>query len=138
MLALTIKQGFALALALVLLAAVSAAEPAGSAGGRPCLVSNESSHHHYVSLQKAIDAAAAGDTLVVMGTCFGNFQIDKELTLQGVSTKPFGEATLDGGGAGTVPGLTLGITDPFGGFTVAINDLTITHGTTGEIGRASC
>jgi nitrous oxidase accessory protein NosD len=124
MLALKMKQGFVLALAAALLAAVSAAGRADSAGRTPCLVSNERSHHHYLSLQDAIDAAAAGDTLVVMGTCVGNFVINKNLTLQGVSNPGFGVPMLDGSGEGAV----LGLFAPFGP-TVAINDLTVTHGT---------
>ena len=43
------------------------------------------------NLQTAINAAAAGSTLLVDGTCTGNFYIDKDLTLSG-------PAILDGGG----------------------------------------
>ena len=43
------------------------------------------------NLQTAINAAAPGSTLLVDGTCTGNFSIQKDLTLSG-------PATLDGGG----------------------------------------
>jgi parallel beta-helix repeat protein len=131
MVALKMKQGFALALALVSVAAVSAADRADSAGGRPCLVANESSHRHYVSLQQGLDAAAAGDTLVVMGTCVGNFVIDKDLTLEGASNPGFGEPTLDGSGfSGSV--LLVAALEPVRP-RVAIDNLTITHGAADDI-----
>jgi hypothetical protein len=65
------------------------------------------------SLQSAIDAASSGDTLIVSGTCAGNFVITEELRLEGT-------ATLDGMHAGTT--LTV-----MGG-PVEINGLTITNG----------
>jgi hypothetical protein len=63
-------------------------------------------------LQGAINNAAPGSTLVVDGTCVGNFYIWKDLTV-------VGPATLDGNGAG----LTLSVTG-----TVVLNDLTIENG----------
>jgi Right handed beta helix region len=48
-------------------------------------------------LQAAIDAAAVSATLLVRGTCVGNFVIEKSLTLEG----PASRATLDGDGTGT-------------------------------------
>jgi parallel beta-helix repeat protein len=128
MFALNLKRGsLVVALALALLPAALAAEPAVSVGRLTCLVSNERTGVGSRSLQEAIDVAAAGDTLVVKGTCFGNSVIHKALTLRGVSNKRFGEATLDGSGAATV----LAVNSPVDSFTLAINDLTITHGTTG-------
>ena len=47
-------------------------------------------------LQAAFDAAAPGDTILVSGTCVGNFTIDRSLVVTGRG----GSATLDGGGAG--------------------------------------
>jgi nitrous oxidase accessory protein NosD len=47
-------------------------------------------------LQAAIDAATPGDTILVSGTCIGNFTIDRSLVIAGGG----GSATLDGGGVG--------------------------------------
>lgn len=69
-------------------------------------------------LQAAIDAASAGATLKVKGTCTGTFVIDKDLTLEG---KGKGAATFDGNGAGPV--VTV-LPDA----TVALEKLTITGG----------
>ena len=65
------------------------------------------------NLQTAINAAAPGSTLLVDGTCTGNFSIQKNLTLSG-------PAILDGGGIG----VTLGV----GPGTVVLNDLVIQNG----------
>ena len=97
---------------------------AGSAaGGPPCLVSTERSGPPARSLQAGIDAAAAGDTLIVKGTCIGTATITKDLTLRGVSSGPF-VATLDGNGVGPVLSVT-------GTVVVAIDNLLVTNGTTG-------
>jgi parallel beta-helix repeat protein len=117
-------RSFAAMLALGLLVGVSIVQSAASARG-PCLISNERTHRVSRSLQQAIDAAAAGDTLLVKGTCLGASLIDKNLTLQGVSTKQFGAPTLDGGG--NRPDTVLSIS-AFDRLTVAIDGLTITHG----------
>jgi hypothetical protein len=87
-------RSFAMVLALVVLAGVSIVQGAGSAGRPSCLVSNERTKLGSRSVQEAIDAAAAEDTLVVKGTCFGTSVINKQLTLTGVSNKQFGVATL--------------------------------------------
>jgi nitrous oxidase accessory protein NosD len=93
---------------------------AGSAaGGPPCLVSTEGSGPPARSLQAAIDAAAAGDTLIVKGTCIGTAMITKDLTLRGVSNGPF-VATLDGNGAGPVLSVT-------GTVVVALDNLLVTN-----------
>jgi parallel beta-helix repeat protein/predicted outer membrane repeat protein len=122
-------RSFAAMLALGLLIGISIVQSAASARP-PCLVSNEGTHRVSRSLQQAIDAAAAGDTLLVKGTCFGSSLIDKDLTLQGVSTKQFGVATLDGGGNSTASVLSV---SAFDHLTVAIDGLTITHGGAGGI-----
>ncbi|MFF3690102.1 hypothetical protein [Streptomyces sp. NPDC002187] len=49
------------------------------------------------NLQTAIDNAAPGATLVIRGTCYGNFRVGKSLSLVGV-----GGAVLDGNHEGTV------------------------------------
>src|SRR4029077_14086413 len=69
------------------------------------------------SLHAKISAGTPGDTLLIRGTCTGNFTVSKNLTLQGASTA----ATLDGGGAGT----TLTISS---GAIVTVRALTITGG----------
>ncbi len=68
------------------------------------------------SLQAAITAAAPGDTLLIKGTCVGNFTVTKNLTLQGSPT-----ATLNGQGAGHTV-----VVSP--GKTVTLTNLTITGG----------
>jgi hypothetical protein len=111
--------GFALASALAVIVLLA---PAAATGGRPvCLVSNERSDVGARSLQTAVDAAVAGDTLVVKGTCVGTTTIAKSITLKGVSNPAFGVATLDGNGVGTT--LTVA-----GAQTVVVRGLLITGG----------
>jgi hypothetical protein len=64
------------------------------------------------ALQPAINAAEADETLEIIGTCVGNFVIDRDLVLQGTGT-------LDGNDAGTVVETTSQVT---------IVDLIITNG----------
>jgi hypothetical protein len=113
---------FALVFALALAICGLAVHGAGSAPPA-CLVSNERTDFGARSLQDAIDAAAAGDALVVKGICFGGSIIDKNLTLKGVSNPAFGEPTLDGTGFSNVL-IVAGIAP----VVVAIERLTITHG----------
>jgi parallel beta-helix repeat protein len=114
------------AAAVVILSLVSLVllAPSANPAGPLCLVSNERTKDGARSLQEAIDSAASGDTLIIKGTCFGTSDTQKDLTLQGVSNKRFGVATLDGGGA-TDPVLSAA---SYEGTNVVINDLTITHG----------
>jgi hypothetical protein len=71
------------------------------------------------NLGAAITAAPNGSTLLVDGTCTGNFYIDKDLTLSG-------PAVLDGGGGsiGTPFAATLNVAAG----TVVLNNLTIQDG----------
>ena len=69
------------------------------------------------NLADAIYSAPAGSTLLVSGTCTGNFYIDKSLTLSG-------PATLDGGGVPTQYGSTLNVAAG----TVVLNSLVIQDG----------
>ena len=69
------------------------------------------------NLQNAINGAAPGSTLLVDGTCTGNFYIDNDLTLSG-------PATLDGGGVQTTYGATLNVIAG----TVVLNNLVIQNG----------
>jgi predicted outer membrane repeat protein len=113
-------------LALGLLSALAIAPGANSQGRHSCLVSNERTGMGARSLQEAIDAAAPGDMLVVKGTCFGSSIVDKNLTLKGVSNPAFGDATLDGTGSGASS--VLAVAAPVANLDVAIDNLTITHG----------
>ncbi len=95
--------------------------PAAVSAAPSCAVSNARTHKDYSSLQTAVDAAKAGDTLEVKGTCVGNTSVGKTVTLKGVTNKAFpGTPTLDGGGTGTVVHITNG--------TTTIDGLTITNG----------
>ncbi|MFL5798911.1 MAG: choice-of-anchor Q domain-containing protein [Actinomycetota bacterium] len=69
-----------------------------------------------MNLQNKINAAPAGATLLITGTCIGNFTVDKNLTLKGNPS-----ATLDGNDAGST--LTIPTTR-----TVHLFDLTVTGG----------
>jgi hypothetical protein len=110
-----------LALGSVLAPAASASSP------RTCRVDNQTEGTDFSSdtglaLTDAIAAAAAGDQLAVIGTCSGNFALDKNLTLTGISQKKFPTPTLDGNQAGT----TLVVRNA----TVTLSNLTITGGAT--------
>jgi putative cofactor-binding repeat protein len=110
------------ALTAPLAAARPAALPATLTAGRPtCLVTNPSGRGGYRTLQAAVDAASAGDTLKVKGTCVGTTTISKNLIVDGQANPAFGAPTLDGGGSGPVVTVRA---------TVAINDLTISNGNT--------
>jgi nitrous oxidase accessory protein NosD len=73
------------------------------------------------NLQTVINSAAPGDTIMVNGTCKGQFTISRPLTLEGVASTS--GATLDGNQGGSV--LTVNATSD----TVTLNDLIITNGT---------
>jgi hypothetical protein len=114
--ALAIVGALALAAGMLVLLAPTAVGAAPS-----CAVSNARTHKGYSSVQTAVDAAKAGDTLEVKGTCVGNTLVDRNVTLKGVTNKAFpGTPTLDGGGTGTVLHITNG--------TTTIDGLTITDG----------
>ncbi|MFE1558033.1 hypothetical protein ACFW6V_24030 [Streptomyces sp. NPDC058734] len=78
----------------------------------------------FQNLQSAINNAAAGDTLLVRGTCTGNFTIGKSLTLAGSSG-----ATLNGNNAGR----TLLVNGPTT-VRVTLTGLTLTGGAGVDIG----
>jgi hypothetical protein len=80
----------------------------------------------YASLQAAQDAAAAGDTLGVKGTCYGSTTISKDLTVVGQSNPGFGIATLDGNHEGAVLTVPSSQGNPP---TVTVTGLKITGGT---------
>ena len=114
--------------ALVLAAtAVVLSAPAAVAGPPSCAVSNARNHKDYDSLQQAVGAAKAGDTLEVKGTCVGSTTVDRDITLQGITNKAFpGAPTLDGDGQGRVLTIDVGTTN--------IRNLTITGGATTGLG----
>jgi len=106
-----------LAVGLVAMTA-SAAMAAG------CAVENTTSHAKYAgTLQEAVEAAGAGNTLKVSGTCEGETTIGKSVTITGKSAAA---TILKGTGASTVVTISPGTT-------VKITKITITggHGETG-------
>jgi hypothetical protein len=125
------KSGVQVAIGIALIALAVTVSPAG-AQQHDCRVKNLTAHGQYTSngnanpLAAAIDAAQAGDTLQVIGVCYGNFAITKDLTLTGRSSGQH-EDVINGGGSGIV----LRNTSPAGVFDLTVSDLTITGG---EIG----
>jgi len=120
--ALTSIAALAVAVGMLVVSAPTAV------GGPPsCGVSNTRNHKGYNSLQAAVNAAKAGDTLEVKGTCIGNTSVDKSITLSGVTNNAFpGPPTLDGDEQGTVVTITAG--------TTTIRNMTITNGKTPDFG----
>src|SRR5438309_6093558 len=113
----------ALTAAIIGLAAVPAAAATGTGTGTECRVQDTTIHVVYTDLQPAIDQAAAGDRIVVRGTCVGAFSVDKDLTLVGHPTPRAPTPTLQGKDhRGSV--LTVAT-----GATVSVERLTITGGT---------
>jgi hypothetical protein len=109
-----VAVGVCLAMALLLMMA------GGATATQPkCLIVGAGGSH--ATLQAAVDAASAGDTLKVKGTCYGDTTIGKSLTIVGQSNPGFGQATLNGGNIGSVVTVNEGVT-------VAITGLTITGG----------
>jgi hypothetical protein len=119
--------GFAAFILGVIASSVAFIAPAAADSQPGCAISNTRTHKGYSALQQAIDAAKAGDTLEIKGTCVGNTSIDRDITLRGVTNKAFpGTVTLDGGKQGTV--LTIN------GGTTTVQSLTITNGQTSSSG----
>lgn len=117
----------ALAVLLGMAGAGAAAAPAASAASATCMVVDTSSNHSYATLQAAVDAAAAGGTLFVTGTCTGTTEIGKNLTVTGQNNGGTKTATLNGGGQ--QPALTIDA-----GIAVTLNTVVITNGGNGQIG----
>lgn len=108
------------------------ADPAARPGGGshelwiwPCLLPEKSRvltvPDAFPTIQEAIDAASAGDTVLVRkGTYAGNIVIGKPLDLQGGDRRT---TTITGGGAGSVVLITAG--------DVCVSGITVTGGTDG-------
>lgn len=89
------------------------------AGPPPCQTKNVGTGVEYKgssALATAISAAVSGATISVYGTCYGGFEVNKNLTLKGQGKN----ATLDGNGSRTVLHITNG--------TTTVNGLKITNG----------
>src|SRR5438067_1212009 len=69
----------------------------GATANPPCRVMGAGGT--YDTLQAAVDAASAGDTLKVGGTCYGDTTISKTLSIVG-----HGKATLNGANNATSQG----------------------------------
>ena len=82
-------------------------------------------------LQAAVDAATAGDDMIVRGTCVGPFRLDVAITLRGEDES----ATLQGSGRGAV----LTLASPGGAAsTISVHDITVSGGATGiRVGESS-
>jgi fibronectin-binding autotransporter adhesin len=95
--------------------------PAASAATPQCRVINAASAARYASLQAAQDAAGAGATLWLRGTCTGSTEVTKNLTVTGQQRRGFTAPILKGAGPGTVLKLRSGVT-------LTVNTLAITGG----------
>jgi len=84
---------------LVLLAAVPAAPVLGASASR-CSVRNADSGARSRTLQAAVDAASAGDHLLVRGICHGIATIRRDLSIRGLRPAGAPAPTLDGDGLG--------------------------------------
>jgi hypothetical protein len=117
----------ALAVLLGMAGAGAAAAPAASAATTTCQVVDTSSNLSYATLQAAVNAAAAGGTLFVTGTCTGTTEIGKSLTVTGQNNGGTNTATLNSGGQ--EPALTIDA-----GIAVTLNTMVITNGGNGQVG----
>jgi hypothetical protein len=114
------------AVGLTLFALAVVVSPA-SAAKPECKAINQTTNVAYSSnayadpLGRAIADAGSGNTIKVMGTCYGNFVITKDLTLIGRRSKGH-EDVINGGGSGDVL---------YGQGDLTVIDLTITGGDTG-------
>ncbi len=77
--------------------APSAADLAGitqATGAKKCVVRHD--NIPYTNLQDGVDAADAGETVTLQGTCAGFTYIDKDITIKGVRTATSGMPTITG------------------------------------------
>jgi hypothetical protein len=108
---------------LALAAALLAAAPAAAASPTACRVKNPDTGVTKNSLQKAHDAAKAGQRLTVRGTCVGTTVLRKSLSITGITTATSGKPTLDAKLDGRVVTVRPGVT-------VTMKRLTIRGGAT--------
>jgi hypothetical protein len=87
---------------LALAATLLAAAPAAAASPTACRVRNLDTGVTKNSLQKAHNAAKAGQRLTVRGTCVGVTTLRKSLTITGITTATSGKPILDAKLNGTV------------------------------------
>ena len=85
-----------------------------------CEVEDARTHIKYTTLQEAVGAASANDTLTINGTCMGDTTIEQDLNIVGR-----GSATLDGSNSAKTPGSVVSIVS---GATATISGLTIKGG----------
>jgi hypothetical protein len=119
-LSVTVRRSLAVAVTLVLAGALLAA-PVAAAKPAKCQVQDVGTGRVSATLQAAVDAASAGASLRVKGTCIGSTVITKDLAIIGFANKAFGRPTLDGAGADRVLSIT-------GAATVTLRGLFITNG----------
>jgi len=120
-------------------AGVVAAAPAAVAASPSCLVLDTNSNQSYPDLSGAVAAAAAGDTLLVKGTCPGGATITTSLTITGNAGAK--TATLDDPHLLIVRGITVTMNNLVlnGGSgpavnnegTVTLNGVSVTNSTVG-------
>ena len=116
---------------LVLSALLAAAALPSTSLAATCTVVNGTTSQSYTSLQAAVNAAKAGDTLTIAGTCAGETTVDRNLTLEratGLMSKPtLGGVTVSEGVAVSFAQLKLadGVSAPNGG-TVNVSGCTLT------------
>lgn len=108
-------------------AGVVAAAPGAVAANPGCLVTDANSNQSYPSLQAAVNAAAAGDTLFVRGTCTGVTVVPVNLTITGPAT--IGELVADSLTVTLNKLVITGIEDRLA--TLTLNDSIVTKATLG-------
>ncbi len=89
-----------------------------------CSVINSRTRETTSDLQRAIRDAGPHDTLAIRGTCVGNFEVRRSITLQGRSTRAYPIPRLSGGGDG-------GVLLIWEAGRVSIHDLWVTNGREG-------
>jgi hypothetical protein len=100
--------------------------PSASAVETQCGVKNVRTGLSFATLKEAVEAATAGDTLDVKGTCEGDTALTKQLTIDGETPPNYGPATLQGRPTETEAVVRVIVNVP-----VTIAGLTITGATAG-------
>jgi predicted outer membrane repeat protein len=131
-------------LLVVLAALLGAAALPSTSLAAGCTVVNSSTSQGYTNLQAAVNAATAGDTLTIAGSCAGETTVDRDLTLEratGAMGRPtlLGRVTMSEGVSVSFTQLKLagGVYAPRGG-TLQISGCALTGSVNGgesEVGR---